>query len=257
MRQRVATTTSTPTVRTVLLLVAMVASACGDDPPPPPAATAPGGAGAPGTKPAANAKDSKNKLATRPKIEARVTDAEKANIRHTFRDRDFIADQNNRDPFQSFVLAQPGVGTGQQDALQRDQTKKCLRPDQYVATNYSYTDLRLVGIISERTQKRVLMMDSGNLGHLIKKGDCVGREKALVKDIGSGYITFQVEPDVPTAAQAARAVEEHSVQLYPNQMSLSSQPRLPEGTPATPVVAPGQQPTAPTTPTAPPVVAPN
>lgn len=233
-----------------LLLGIMLASACGDDPPPPPPPTAPGGGGA---KPKASAKDSKNKLATRPKIEAKVTDAEKANIRHTFRDRDFIADQNNRDPFQSFVLAQPGLGTTQ-DPLKRDPTKKCLRADQFVASNYSYTDLRLVGIIAEKTQRRVLMMDSGNLGHIIRKGDCVGREKALVKDIGAGFITFQVEPD---DMSQARQVEEHSVQLYPNQMPLSSQPRMPDEATRvqTPVVAPGQQPQP--QPQTPPVVSPN
>lgn len=222
-----------------LLVGLMLVAACGEDAPPPPPPT-PGGAGAPGAKPAASTKDSKNKLAVKPKIEARVTDAEKANIRHTFRDRDFIADQNNRDPFQSFVLAQPGLGGGQQDALKRDPTKRCLRAEQFIASNYSYTDLRLVGIIAEKTQRRVLMMDSGNLGHIIRKGDCVGREKALVKDIGAGYITFQVEPD---DVNQARQVEEHSVNLYPNQMPLTSQPRLPAENTTTPVVAPGQQPT--------------
>lgn len=235
-------------MRTALILVGLVLAACGeDDPPPPP--PKPAGAGG-GAKPAKST-DSKNKLATRPKIEERVTDAEKANIRHTFRDRDFIADQNNRDPFQSFVLAQPGLGGGQQESLKRDPTKRCLRADQFVASNYSYTDLRLVGIIAERTQRRVLMMDSGNLGHIIKKGDCVGREKALVKDIGAGYITFQVEPD--DLNNQARQVEEHSVQLYPNQMPLTSQPRLrDEPRSQTPVVGPGQP-----TPTTPPVVSPN
>ncbi len=242
-------------LKSLLLAGVMLVSACGDDPPPPP--PAPGAAGGAGAKPAAT-KDSKNKLATKPKIETRVTEAERANIRHTFRDRDFVADQNNRDPFQSFVLAQPGLGGGQQDALKRDPTKRCLRADQFVASNYSYTDLRLVGIIAEKTQRRVLMMDSGNLGHIIKKGDCVGREKALVKDIGAGYITFQVEPD--DMANQARQVEDHSVQLYPNQMPLTSQPRLPDqATTQTPVVGPNQQPQPPQPqqPQQPPVVPPN
>jgi len=241
-------------MRIPLLLGVLLVSACGDDPPPPPPAPE-AGAGAPGAKAAASNKDSKTKLATRPKIEARVTDSEKANIRHTFRDRDFVADQNNRDPFQSFVLAQPGLG-GTQDALQRDPTKKCLKADQFVATNYSYTDLRLVGIITEKTQRRVLMMDSGNLGHIIRKGDCVGREKALVKDIGAGFITFQVEPD--DVGTQARAVEEHSVQLYPNQLPLSSQPRLPDDATKsqTPVVGPNQQPPQ-QLPANPPVISPN
>ncbi len=236
--------------RALILVGLLFSAACGEDDPPPPPPPG-GGGGAPGAKPTAATKDSKNKLAVKPKIEARVTEAEKANIRHTFRDRDFIADQNNRDPFQSFVLTQPGLGGGQQDALKRDPTKRCLRADQFIASNYSYTDLRLVGIIAEKTQRRVLMMDSGNLGHIIRKGDCVGREKALVKDIGAGYITFQVEPD---DVNLARQVEEHSVQLYPNQMPITSQPRLPDERPGPTVVAPGQQPAPSNTP--PPVVGP-
>ena len=228
-------------MRTSLLLIGVLLAACGEDEPPPPP---PAPAGAKAAKPKAGAAAAKNTLASKVKIETRVSDEEAANIRHTFKDRDFVADQNNRDPFQSFVLAQPGLTTSQ-DALQRDPTKKCLREDQFVAPNYSYTDLRLVGILAEKAQRRVLMMDTANLGWIIKKGDCVGREKALVKDIGAGFITFQVEPD--EMGTQARQVEEHSVQLYPNQVPLSSQPRMPDdpNKPATPVVAPGQQPQQP------------
>ena len=86
------------------------------------------------------------------------------------------------------------------------------------------------------------MMDTGNLGHIIKKGDCVGREKAIVKDIGAGFITFQVKPEELPSGQV-RAVEEHSVQLYPNQMPIASQPRLDEpAPPPAPVVGPSSAP---------------
>jgi hypothetical protein len=124
-------------------------------------------------------------------------------------------------------------------SLPMDITKKCTRPEQFIAPNYSYTELRLVGIVTERTQRKVLMMDRGNLGHIIKKGDCVGREKALVKDIGAGYITFQVQPDVSPSGQP-RAVEEYSVQLYPNQMPVTSQPSpdLDAAGTTAPVIAP-------------------
>lgn len=163
--------------------------------------------------------------------------AERDAIRHAFNDRDFAVEQSNRDPFQSFVLAQKGLNSSDGSSLPREITKDCTEKN-WVAPNYSYTDLRLVGIVAERAQRRVLMMDSGNLGHLIRKNDCVGREKAIVKDVGAGYVTFQVKPDeLPSGQQ--RAVEEHSVQLYPNQMPITSQPRLDEPVRApAPVVAP-------------------
>jgi hypothetical protein len=236
--------------RTILLLLAL--TGCGEDEgggaPPPPK----GGGGGGGKAPAKGAKGPAPKaLVPKLKVEDLVSDpAEKLSIRHEFRERDFAVEATNRDPFQSFILGQKGLTPTDGTRLGQDVTKKCQREDQFVATNYSYTDLRLVGIVAERAQRKVLMMDAGNLGHIIKKGDCVGREKAVVKDIGAGFITFQVEPEDVAAGQV-KAVEEHSVQLYPNQMPVQSQPTPDAPKTTTPVVAPSsptgvpQQPSVP------------
>jgi len=146
---------------------------------------------------------------------------ERDGIRHAFRDRDFDPD-HNRDPFESF-LTQLGPRTPGPPGL----TPKCPREDQLVASSYSYSDLKLVGIVAQGTQRKVLMM-GGPLGYIIKRGDCVGKEKAVVKDIGLGYITFAVEPD------------EFSVQLNPKQLMVT-EPELPSPAPRTtitPVVPP-------------------
>jgi Tfp pilus assembly protein PilP len=145
---------------------------------------------------------------------------ERETIRHAFKDRDFAVEQN-RDPFQSFVVVQPGLGAGSGE-LPKDITKKCIRDDQMVATSYGYADLKLVGIIAQGTQRKVLMMDSAGYGHIIKRGDCVGKEKAVVKDIGTGFVTFEVDSDA--AAGGARAAEEHSVQLHPTMLDVSAPP---------------------------------
>ncbi|MBA3459614.1 MAG: hypothetical protein H0T46_06620 [Deltaproteobacteria bacterium] len=227
---------------TVSLLASL--AGCGDDPPPAPppkAGAAKPGAPKPGKAPP--------QFAVRVRIEDRVLDPdEKKAIRHVFKERDFIVDQNNRDPFQSFVLNQGIVGPAS-EVKPMDVTKKCTRPEQLVATNYSYTDLRLVGIVAQGTQRKVLMMDAGNLGHIIKRGDCVGREKAVVTDIGTGYVTFQVEPDQNNTG-VVKPPEERSVQLYPNQMPVMSQPNLDTGaaTSTTPDVAPPTSPRPPTVP---------
>ena len=162
---------------------------------------------------------------------------ERDGIRHAFKERDFVGDPNqNRDPFQSFLLPSLSIGR-RNDAVQIDLTKKCPREDQMVATSYSYGDLRLVGIVAQGTQRKALMM-GGPLGYIIKRGDCVGKEKAFVKDIGTGYITFLLDPDTTLVSQ--RAPEEVSVQLNPKQLAVA-EPELPTPAPRTsitPVVAP-------------------
>jgi hypothetical protein len=138
--------------------------------------------------------------------------AERDGIRHAFRERDFDP-QYNRDPFQIETPGSPPTQGG----------PRCPRDEQRVASSYSYADLKLVGIVAQGTQRKVLMM-GGPLGYIIKRGDCVGKEKAVVKDIGLGYITFQLDPD------------EVSIQLNPKQLTMN-EPELPFPTPATPGAA--------------------
>lgn len=265
-----------------LLVLALVVGACGDDPPPaPPPATGGGGARPPAPKPGKpGAKGTQ--LQPREQIEAKVTcpspekatgpscnkDApmceaglyclpvgkghnceacpERDSIRHEFKDRDFVADQV-RDPFQSYVIAQPGLVEEAEKKIEGP----CNRAEQFVASNYSYLDLRLVGIVAQGTQRKVLMMDRGNLGHIIRRGDCVGKEKAVVKDIGTGYVTFVVAPD-PEDRNPNKAAEERSVQLHPKGLQVTG-PTAPEATaPTAPIVAPpGAPASAPTGPTVP------
>ncbi len=164
-------------------------------------------------------------------------------IRHDFMDRDFVADQS-RDPFYNFVIMPVGVGDNS-TKTKPEPHQSCKRRDQFVATNYSYQDLKLVGIVSERAQRKVLMLDTAGLGHIIKRGDCVGKEKAVVKDISAGYITFVVEED----ADSKRPPQELSVQLHPNTTPLdATAPDIAPDTTA-PIVAPPRatMPTGPAT----------
>ncbi|MBV8759040.1 MAG: pilus assembly protein PilP [Deltaproteobacteria bacterium] len=182
---------------------------------------------------------------------------ERESIRHEFKDRDFVAEQS-RDPFQSFVIVPPGFG--QPTEVKPDLDKTCTRADLLVATNYSYEDLHLVGIVAQGTQRKALMMDPNNLGHIVKRNDCVGKEKAIAKDIGTGYVTFVVAPENDGRVQ--RPAVEKSVQLYPNGLQPAmptSQPPPADQAPTTPVIAPpsAKTTTAPPPPAAPaPVIAP-
>ena len=277
-------------MKTALLAIALLfTAACGEDeaPPPPP----PGAPGAkPGAKPAAGGKK-QVLLQARQHVEEKVTcppidkptgpscnkdapvcDAgkfclpvgggyncepcpERDSIRHEFKDRDFVADQT-RDPFQSFIIVQKGL---EEPAEKHEDLGPCRRQDQLVATNYSYLDMRLVGIVAQGTQRKVLMMDRGNLGHIIRRGDCVGKEKALVKDIGPGFVTFVIQPD-DNDRNPNRAPTEHSVQLNPKGLQVAPQPTDLTQQPQAPVVPPptlAPPPSAVTAPeSAPPVVQP-
>jgi Tfp pilus assembly protein PilP len=270
-----------------LLVASLLAGACGDDPPPPPPKK-PGAPGAAGAK--ANDKNKPKQLQARAHVEDRVACPaiekatgpscdpaaasceeglyclpvkadgknycepcpERYSIRHDFKDRDFVADQV-RDPFYPFIIPLKGL----EAAPDKKVEGPCTRTEQFVAGNYSYLDLRLVGIVAQGTQRKALMMDRSNFGHIIRRGDCVGKEKAVVKDIASGFITFVVRPDSDDKTPN-RAPEERSVQLNPKGLQVAPQ-ALPDGTgtPGAPIVAPpGPQAPAPA-PTAPMVPPPN
>jgi hypothetical protein len=252
-----------------LIAVSLLVGACGDDPPPPP----PKKPAAPGAAGAAKGKAGKEKLlqarkhveesvacpaiekATGPKCDPATPSCEtglyclpvkttgnfcepcpeRDSIRHEFKDRDFVADQV-RDPFQSFIVPQKGLDAGPDKKVDGP----CTRPEQFVAGNYSYLDLKLVGIVAQGTQRKVLMTDRGNYGHIIRRGDCVGKEKAVVKDIGPGFVTFVVRPDSDDKAPN-RAPEERSVQLHPKGLQVAPE-ALPDATGGNaPIVAPPTQ----------------
>jgi Tfp pilus assembly protein PilP len=218
----------------LVLLLALVG--CGGDDPPAAAPPQPKGTKPAPPKPGA-AKPGKP-ATVRMRIEDRVTSpTEKASIRRRFRESDFATELNNRDPFLSYVINQPGLEDTSVKPQQLDEL--CTKKDQFVATTFSYGDLKLVGIVTVRAQRRALMMDPGNIGQFVKKGDCVGREKALVKDIGDGFVTFAVRPEIAPNGEE-RAMTEESKYLRPGKFEVSSQPSTDEA-PAkssVPVVAP-------------------
>jgi Tfp pilus assembly protein PilP len=152
-------------------------------------------------------------------VEQRVPPGERATIRRPFLPCDFIVGSCrkvvNRDPFQSFTIIQPGMASATQET-KAEVTPICTDPKQMIATNYSYGDLKLVGIVTVGTQRKVLMTDAAKGGYIIKRGDCVGKEKAVVKDIGIANVTFEVQADA-----AGTRGEERSIQLYPNQLQMS------------------------------------
>jgi Tfp pilus assembly protein PilP len=149
---------------------------------------------------------------------------EREGIRHTFAARDFLPTATgleNRDPFQSFVVVQPGLAPEPDSAAAKVQAPQCTQQKQFQAASYSVQDLDLVGIVAQGTQRKVLLLDSTNYGYIVHKGDCVGKEKAFVKEIGSNFVTFQLSPDPTNPNQ--REPTEISKTLYTDSLSLTMQ----------------------------------
>ncbi len=162
------------------------------------------------------------------KIEDFAADPEEATgLRKPFQGKDFEADptgDENRDPFQSFVIRQPGVGqtadTG--DKASGKQPKRCTNKN-LVASNYSLRDLRLVGIVLRGTRSYALFRDSASYGHIVRKGDCLGQEKARVAAIRTGFVSLEVIPEVGVNQQA-RPAQERAIQLYPEELTVETEP---------------------------------
>lgn len=227
-------------------------AACGDSeddaPPPPPPSTpvqpAPGRAivppSAPGTPGAPGAKGA---LTTYLHVEDLMDPSERSTIRHQFRESDFAQDPNgdNRDPFRSSYMADIGLpSTG--NNLPADATEQCTAK-QLVATSYSIRDLKLVGIVSRGLKRYALMQDSANFGQIVTRGDCLGKEKARVKEIGAGYMTLEVMPE-PGIAGAAQVAQERSIPLYPDELPMQQRAAEEDSgaTSISPVLPPSTQP---------------
>jgi Tfp pilus assembly protein PilP len=213
---------STRTFSLILLATSLTAGCGGDDPKPPPPTgkrtaqpAAPSGArGA-----AATAAGVVNYR----RVEDRAGDErERKAIRVTLTERDFTPDitgNDNRDPFRSFVVAQPGVGTGSGPPVEA--TEQCPRKRQWART-YSARELKLVGIVARGTIRHALFSDPAQVGWVIQAGDCIGKEKARVKQIGATFVTLEVSTEV-APNQPPRPAEERSIPLHPKDLTVGDE----------------------------------
>lgn len=208
-----------PTIRLVLGLVALASSAagCGDEAPPP----APGGNKTPAPKTVRPGSTiAVAPVVTYRRAEDRVTsDAEKKAIRHKFSERDFAPDlsgTDNRDPFRSFVVSQPGIGAAGGTPIEA--TEQCPKKRQW-ARGFSARELKLVGIVARGTVRYALFSDPSQYGYVIHPGDCIGKEKARVKEIGASFVTLEISSEV-APNQPPRPAEQRSIQLHPKDLPI-------------------------------------
>jgi hypothetical protein len=80
-------------------------------------------------------------------------------------------------------------------------------------------DLRLIGIVLRGTRSYALFRDSAAFGHIVKRGDCLGKEKARVDSIGAGFVRLEVTPEAPPGG-AAPDPQMRDIQLHPEELQL-------------------------------------
>jgi len=184
-------------------------------------------------------------------LERIVPPDEAPTIRRRLKERDFVADPTgaeNRDPFHSFVLPQVGgqttlASTGTPIAKP---TGLCTKK-KMVATTYALRDLKLIGIIARGAKRYALFRDAKGTGHMVERGKCVAREKAMVTEIGEGHVTVEIVPDaIPGGPEPV--AERRSIPLYPNELGpeeLDETEETAAPTETAPVLTPGTTPLAP------------
>jgi hypothetical protein len=141
--------------------------------------------------------------------------------RHNFDEKDFrpdVSGDENRDPFRSYVVRVPG-NRGAENAPRIEVTEICTKENS-VAPNYSLRDLNLIGIVLRGTRSYALFRDTARLGHIVRRSDCLGKEKARVEAIGSGFVRLEVIPEAPPGAPAP-APQLRDISLHPEEYSVA------------------------------------
>jgi Tfp pilus assembly protein PilP len=221
-----------------LLALSLVTAACGDDPPP--------AASKPATK--------KTSSRATPRAKGKSTQLDayariETGFRREFSEADFRPDpmgDENRDPFRSFVIRQGSLGRDNKGAAAIQPTELCTAKNSR-APGYSLRDLRLIGIILRGTKGFAQFRDTSGEGHVVRRGDCLGKEKAIVQAIGVGSVTLEVVPEAPPNTEPPPP-ERRDIPLYPAELPIpevdsaepSAQPPATEPPPPAPAPAPAK-----------------
>lgn len=157
-------------------------------------------------------------------------------MRHDFASSDFAADPTGgerRDPFRSYVVRQQGISDRDSPGPDIGKSERCteknmiapnpMARDPRARAAYSLRDLRLVGIVLRGTNSYALFKDRANFGHIVRRGNCLGKEKAKVTKIGAGFVRLELIPEsaaVGTTGDTAtgRPIQKRSIKLYPEEL---------------------------------------
>jgi hypothetical protein len=199
-----------------LLGAALALAACGEDPEP--AADKGAGKGG-GGEGGGGGRVSKKKGGKAVPLDAYHQIDE--SFRRTFTEVDFRPDptgDENRDPFRSYVVRQGVLGREGKSNPTIQPTDVCTAKNSK-ASGYSLRDLRLIGIVLRgKIRGFAQFRDGSGLGWTVKRGDCLGKEKAIVQSIDSGSVSLEVVPEAPPNT-APPDPEKRIIPLYPQELA--------------------------------------
>ncbi|MCP4446155.1 MAG: hypothetical protein GY811_12535 [Myxococcales bacterium] len=140
-------------------------------------------------------------------------------IRRKLSEIDFVVDpsgEKNRDPFRSWIL-KPTIDNGEGPIMIVDVcTEGRVR---WGAESYSVRDLALVGLV-KRGRSYAQFTDRSEIDSwIVRKGDCIGQEKAIIEEIGVGYVRLSITPPAPPGAPAPPA-QKQDISLHPNEIAI-------------------------------------
>jgi hypothetical protein len=140
-------------------------------------------------------------------------------LRRKLGEIDFVPDaagETNRDPFRSWVL-KPGSYQGEDIVEIVDIcTEGKVR---WGAQSYSVRDLALIGLVKRGRSYAQFTDGSERDSWIVRKGDCIGQEKAILEEIGVGYVRLSITPPAPPGAPAPPA-QKQEISLHPNELDI-------------------------------------
>lgn len=201
-------------------LLAFLAASCGDDGSPPAAKPAPKATAA---KTTPTKKGGKAALGVQvyTKVEETVSEEEKKSIRRAFVENDYAPDSSgnvNRDPFRSYVIRQVGTGVTTQTQSKEEGDEKCSEA-QLKATKYAVRALILIGIVLRGAKSYALFRDTRGEGHIVKRNDCLGKEKARVTKIDAAFVSLEITQDAGLN-QVQRPTVEQTIKLHTKDLEV-------------------------------------
>ncbi len=140
-------------------------------------------------------------------------------LRHQITEIDFVPDVSgevNRDPFRSW-LHSIALTAGDEPTTIDFCTEGKVR---WGAPSYSIRDLNLIGLVKRGRSYAQFVDKSETDSWIVRKGDCLGQERAIIEEVGVGYVRLSITPPAPPGAPAPPA-QKQDIPLHPDDLEIS------------------------------------
>jgi hypothetical protein len=139
-------------------------------------------------------------------------------LRHQITEIDFVPDVSgevNRDPFRSWLqrIAIPISGGPTTIDFCTDGKVR------WGAPSYSIRDLDLIGLVKRGRSYAQFVDKSESDSWIVRKGDCLGQEKAIIEEVGVGYVRLSITPPAPPGSPAPPA-QKQDIPLHPEELEI-------------------------------------